>query len=100
MPETSPVLLAEGARVRRVADHSRMGTVDDVDSGDPVMPYHVKWDDDEYGVWVYAEDIEAVPAPSTADRESLVTRAKELLAGTAHTGADVVAMAAFLAGER
>ncbi|GAA3018767.1 hypothetical protein [Streptomyces fulvorobeus] len=32
------------------------------------------------------------------DRETFVARAKSLLAGTDHTGADVIAMAAFLAG--
>ncbi|CAM5410642.1 hypothetical protein SMICM304S_11447 [Streptomyces microflavus] len=34
-----------------------------------------------------------------ADRESLVTLAKTLLAGTPHTVADIIAMANFLAGE-
>nr|WSW58452.1 hypothetical protein OG513_07585 [Streptomyces sp. NBC_00998] len=62
---------------------------------------------DADGTW-YCEDVERVDEPAAVDQSSpaqvsrlelLVTRAKELLTGTEHTGADVIAMAAFLAGE-
>lgn len=72
----------------------KMGVVLAVDVGD-TYPYDVKVDGEECTVWMHeVERLESAPT----DRESLVTRAKSLLAGTEHTGADVIAMAAFLAG--
>jgi cytosine/adenosine deaminase-related metal-dependent hydrolase len=78
--------------------NGRIGVVTDVDDLDDGIPFRVRLDDtDDERVW--AAEVRLVTPASTADREALVTRARALLAGTDHTGADVVAMAAFLAGE-
>jgi hypothetical protein len=54
-----------------------------------------------FGLENIGNGLERVDAVGVAGigREALVTRAKALLEGTAHTGADVIAMAAFLEGE-
>ncbi|MGW1547468.1 hypothetical protein [Streptomyces sp. NPDC002346] len=71
------------------------GVVEQIDAGDE-YPYLVALEDAGRSVWMHAVDrIEEAPS----DREALVARAKELLKDTPHTGADVIAMAAFLAGE-
>ncbi|WP_030962622.1 hypothetical protein [Streptomyces sp. NRRL S-378] len=67
-----------------------------IDIEDDEVPFRVV--DDSGGV-TWAEEVEPADRPRGADREALVTRAKELLAGTEHTAADVIAMAAFLAGD-
>ncbi|MGW6855851.1 hypothetical protein [Streptomyces xanthophaeus] len=92
-------LLSIGTRVRETAYHDRQGSIRAVDTSDPLMTYSVKWDGEDSEMWVYTREIEAVPDGAASDRESFVTRAKALLADTDHTGADVVAMAAFLAGD-
>ncbi|CAM5400668.1 hypothetical protein ACTFBT_00990 [Streptomyces microflavus] len=97
-----------GDRVRVVSEYTdgtgsingRVGAITRIDSGDVVFPYRVLLDgDSEYdATWVYeVRPLEHTPAH--ADRESLVTLAKTLLAGTPHTVADIIAMANFLAGE-
>lgn len=79
-------------------DIGKCGHVTAVDaSGEDCLPYELKMDD---GRELWFMDVRTVDPPATsADREALVTRAKALLAGTDHTGADIVAMAAFLAAE-
>jgi hypothetical protein len=72
------------------------GVVHDIDTDD--IPYHVELDGGE-GRRVWAVSVALLDGSASSDREALVTRAKELLAGTEHTGADVVAMATFLAGQ-
>ncbi|MCY0926269.1 hypothetical protein OTB20_08620 [Streptomyces sp. H27-H1] len=91
-------VFSEGGRVQHAIDRHRIGTVMEYDAHDSSLPYYVRWDGDEYAMWMSADDVEGLSAPQTTSREALATRAKELLAGTAHTGADVVALAAFLAG--
>ncbi|WP_328967911.1 hypothetical protein [Streptomyces sp. NBC_00239] len=76
-----------------------LGVVTDVDPDDSHMPYYVQWDGNDYGLWVREGSVRPIAVAAPSDREALVARAKELLADTHHTGADVVAMAAFLAGE-
>jgi hypothetical protein len=71
------------------------GTVTRLDVGDH-YPYYVQCDGQGFSVWMH--EVQPLTPATYGDRESLVTRAKTLLAGTEHTGADVVAMAAFLAG--
>ncbi|MYW28211.1 hypothetical protein [Streptomyces sp. SID2119] len=89
-----------GTRVRFTRGHSRagqVGIVDDVDAFDDNSPYRVVDDEGEFLGWT--GDVEPVTsASSDQHREALVTRAKELLAGTPHTVADIIAMANFLAG--
>lgn len=91
-----------GDRVRVVREYpdeasvydGKAGTVQAIDG--TTYPYNVLVDGEGYPEWMHeVEPLSAPPSPT--DRESLVTRAKSLLAGTEHTGADVVAMAVFLA---
>ncbi|MER6485686.1 hypothetical protein ABT264_19285 [Streptomyces virginiae] len=72
----------------------RVGTVKSVDARDDAPCYLVSFGDGSHG----ADDGQWWCVNVEPANESLVTRAKELLAGTDHTGADVIAMAAFLAG--
>jgi hypothetical protein len=83
----------EITRYRRYDDEfvGQTGIVTQVDSDS--TPYLVLTAD-EGEIW--AEDVRQVAG---SDREALVARALELLKNTPHTGADVIAMAAFLAGE-
>ncbi|WP_097964551.1 hypothetical protein [Streptomyces sp. or20] len=75
----------------------RVGVLTDVDNTD--CKYRVRVEGAERDiVWSY-EVRPLEPTPARADRESLVTRAKELLTGTPHTVTDIIAMANFLAGE-
>lgn len=60
------------------------------------IPYLVRTVEDG-DVW--AQEVRKLGVPAATSREALVTRAKELLAGTPHTVADIIAMANFLAGE-
>lgn len=76
-------------------DVGRQGVVTDADYGDD-LPYKVKLDDGD-DVWFM--DVRKVERPAPTSREAAVSRAKELLTGTDHTGADVIRMAEFLAGE-
>lgn len=90
-----------GDRVRVVSEYEdsagrhadKTGTVDRVDLNDRCLPYRVALDGEDAD-WVYS--VERIGA---GDRERHVTRAKELLADTVHTGDDVIRMARFLAGE-
>ncbi|MFD5198857.1 hypothetical protein ACFWM7_01540 [Streptomyces sp. NPDC058375] len=89
-----------GTRVRFTEDHSRagqVGIVDDVDAFNGNEPYRVVNNEGEFLAWT--GDVEPATSAMVADREALVARAKELLADTPHTVADIIAMAAFLAGE-
>lgn len=93
-----------GDRVRVVREYStgesdydgKHGTVTRLDVGDH-YPYYVQCDGQGYSVWMH--EVQPLEPATHGARESLVTRAKELLKDTAHDGADVIAMAAFLAGE-
>ncbi|MEV7250269.1 hypothetical protein [Streptomyces cyaneofuscatus] len=88
-----------GTRVRFTRDHSRagqVGIVDDVDAFDDNSPYRIVDDEGEFLSWT--GDVEPVTSVSSSDREALVTRAKELLAGTPHSVTDIINMANFLAG--
>jgi hypothetical protein len=69
------------------------GSVTKVDVGD-IYPYLVALDDEKREVWMH--DVERVGSPS--DRDALVARAKEHLAGTTHTADDIIRLAEFLAG--
>ncbi|WP_327712432.1 hypothetical protein OG912_32425 [Streptomyces sp. NBC_00464] len=90
-------------RVRVVREYStsesdydgKYGTVTRLDVGDH-YPYYVQCDGQDYSVWMH--EVQPLEPATNGDRESLVFHAKSLLAGTEHTGADVIAMAAFLAG--
>ncbi|WP_326812141.1 hypothetical protein [Streptomyces scopuliridis] len=80
----------------------RTGRLLEIDSDS--IPYRVQFDDSDDGEW--ATEVRRIPdvtatSPDSAGskRESFVTHAKRLLDGTTHDGADVVRMAAFLAGE-
>jgi ribosomal protein L24 len=72
------------------------GVVDRVDAHDAELPYRVVVDGGT-NLWVHSVE-PLSPTPPT-DREIYVTRAQELLSGTTHNGADVIALARFLAGE-
>ncbi|WNI28607.1 hypothetical protein [Streptomyces sp. ITFR-6] len=97
-----------GDRVRVVREYENtpgrhagaVGSVVSIDNRDDRFPYEVRTDGgvNGEGLWVHEVELLDSVSSAAADRESLVTRAKSLLAGTEHTGADVVAMAAFLAG--
>ncbi|MEU8840282.1 hypothetical protein AB0D97_14275 [Streptomyces roseus] len=92
-----------GARVRIVdsslwdynSSRGRVGVVDRIDHEDDEQSWRIVDDAGELIAWAAAVESAITPTPDS--REALVTRAKELLADTAHTGADVIAMAAFLA---
>lgn len=89
-----------GDRVRFIEPHRMAGHEGDVavvDNLDDDAPYKVVADDGAFLSWT-SRVVPADPEPVT-DRESLVWRAKSLLTGTPHNGADIIAMAAFLAGE-
>ncbi|MGW0468280.1 hypothetical protein ACWDX6_23895 [Streptomyces sp. NPDC003027] len=73
----------------------RPGVVTQIDTDS--IPYLLSFTDDEGGEgWVM--EVRRIDAPSDG-RERHVTRAKELLADTMHTGDDIIRMARFLAGE-
>lgn len=74
--------------------NGRIGVVLQIDTDD--VPFLVKTED--YGQ-MWASEVCKLDTATGTDREALVTRAKELLAGTPHTVADIIAMASFLAGE-
>ncbi|WP_405927860.1 hypothetical protein OG554_03435 [Streptomyces griseus] len=94
-----------GDRVRIVAEYrdipsdldGKEGVLAKIDQYDTVYPHFVRVDGSEFATWVHRA--EAASPRAGTDREALVTRAKELLTGTPHTVADIIAMAAFLAGE-
>ncbi|OSC76476.1 hypothetical protein B5180_01595 [Streptomyces sp. BF-3] len=70
-----------------------VGNLEKIDSDD--VPYLVRRAD---GDTVWAVEVRKVDT-GRIDREALVSRAKELLAGTPHTVTDIINMANFLAGE-
>ncbi|KDQ65666.1 hypothetical protein [Streptomyces sp. NTK 937] len=94
-----------GDRVRIIREYKhrpgpfvgQVGTLTALDPGDDVFPYCVMLDGDSAATWFHK--VEPLNSLSDADRESLVARAKELLADTPHTVADIITMAEFLAGE-
>lgn len=70
------------------------GVVSRLDAYDRSLPYRVEVPGRESAVWVHAVRKAIDPTPT---REAAVTRAKELLSDTAHSGADVIRLAEFLA---
>ncbi|MYY03104.1 MULTISPECIES: hypothetical protein [unclassified Streptomyces] len=82
------------------------GTLVEVDPDDSNLPYRVQGDGEPSWEKVWAHAVEVVTpvdpfagAGAGPSRDTLVIRAKELLAGTDHTAADIIRMAAFLTGE-
>ncbi|MGP3750840.1 hypothetical protein [Streptomyces sp. IBSNAI001] len=69
-------------------------TTDDEDSS---LPYEVRLDGESETAWFHLVELETGTA-AASDLEALVTRAKELLAGTDHTASDIIRLAEFLAG--
>jgi len=101
----SDIKVGDRVRIVRVYRYSTdsmhvgdTGTVTEVDTDDHSLPYNVRLDGESYALWVHSVELIAPEPPATNDRETLVARAVELLKDTPHTGADVIAMAAFLAG--
>ncbi|MCQ6554741.1 hypothetical protein NPS70_16270 [Streptomyces sp. C10-9-1] len=95
-----------GDRVRIVSEYvtepgryaGQYGTVCRVDGDDLTFPYGVLLDGEEGCEWFHSVEL-VEPGPADLTRADLVVKAKELLAGTPHTAADIIAMARFLAGE-
>ncbi|MEV7425209.1 hypothetical protein [Streptomyces sp. NPDC091212] len=98
---TRPRAVGDRVRIMRGARSGRIGTLGCIDESDDGLPYRVDTESGTFIAWTSAVELIS-PAKTTPDvtpLESCVVRAKELLAGTEHTGADVVAMARLLAGE-
>ncbi|MFE7397989.1 hypothetical protein [Streptomyces sp. NPDC057557] len=102
----SDIKVGDRVRVIREFQHTagnnyysgRTGTVTEVDTCDPSLPYNVRLDEaDGTELWVYSVE-RIAPEPMPMDRDALVARAKEHLAGTTHTADDIIRLAEFLAG--
>jgi hypothetical protein len=82
----------------------RTGVIQATDFGDARLPYYVLLDEAEHACWLYSVELVDKPsehvlsAGATTDRDALVARAKEHLAGTEHTADDIIRLAEFLAG--
>ncbi|MGW6949035.1 hypothetical protein ACWGHD_19175 [Streptomyces xanthophaeus] len=119
-PAREPIQVGDRVRVVKDDPDVRPGefvglTGEVIAKSGSTTPYKVKFGPGMHGMaagYWYCAEVERIDEPQadstsvdlSADadaaplhRESFVTRAKELLSGTAHTGADVIAMAAFLA---
>jgi hypothetical protein len=74
------------------------GIVKGVDPRDTDYPYDVTLDDGDFSIWVHEVESLAPDPVHPSDRDALVARAKEHLAGTEHTADDIIRLAEFLAG--
>ncbi|MEO3974421.1 hypothetical protein [Streptomyces sp. CAU 1734] len=98
----SGIKVGDWVRVQREYRHDpgqldgATGTVVALDPEDSAYPFEVRIHGRPHADWVHS--VEHIEPNADTSRETLVTRARELLTGTDHTGADVVAMAHFLAG--
>ncbi|MFJ9213050.1 hypothetical protein [Streptomyces sp. NPDC102264] len=79
----------------------KTGTLLEIDTD--CIPYRVQFDNSDD--WEWAAEVRRIPDanttspdPAETQRESFVMDAKRLLDGTTHDGADIVRVAAFLAG--
>lgn len=63
--------MQEGTRVRTteesgLSEETRYGVIKTVDEDDTLIPYCVRFDDENYSTWVFAEDIEEVTEQEVA----------------------------------
>jgi hypothetical protein len=86
------VVTQNGMVYERDENVGREGTLLSIDHADPQQPYKVDVDGD--GVWWCKEVAPvSVSAPAPSPFAAHVDEAKRLLAGTDHTGADVIVLA-------
>lgn len=85
----------EIVRATWMSDNGKTGVLDTIDPSDPDLPYRVV---DDNGVFIaWAEEVRKLEEPATPSGfPAYVEQAKTLLAGTDHTGADVIRLAELL----